>query len=193
MTVTSMASRSKSFSSRALTPTFGFSKSGLPVDQSGDFGIGAATAVGTEMVFDGAAAPSIGRDFLDCSGQTKLRRRVIRPQRTTLRTERAGTARHAGWRLAHFKLRVAAMAASRDGHDLNPFCPAKPDKLAVPKVVERCCQHGVSSGFPSLMVRRRPCAVSNHQGNVRNPILRDAAKTPLPGMRDSRFAETPSP
>ena len=36
ITVTSMASRSKSSNSRALTPTLGLSKSGLPVDQSGD-------------------------------------------------------------------------------------------------------------------------------------------------------------
>jgi hypothetical protein len=36
MTVTGTASRSKSSNSRALTPTFGLSKSGLPVDQSGD-------------------------------------------------------------------------------------------------------------------------------------------------------------
>jgi hypothetical protein len=36
ITVTGTASRSKSFSSRELTPTRGFSKSGLPVDQSGD-------------------------------------------------------------------------------------------------------------------------------------------------------------
>jgi len=36
MTVTGTASRSKSSSSRELTPTFGLSKSGLPVDQSGD-------------------------------------------------------------------------------------------------------------------------------------------------------------
>jgi len=36
ITVTGTASRSKSSSSRELTPTRGFSKSGLPVDQSGD-------------------------------------------------------------------------------------------------------------------------------------------------------------
>ena len=36
MTVTGTASRSKSSNSRELTPTFGLSKSGLPVDQSGD-------------------------------------------------------------------------------------------------------------------------------------------------------------
>jgi len=37
ITVTGTASRSKSSSnSRELTPTFGWSKSGLPVDQSGD-------------------------------------------------------------------------------------------------------------------------------------------------------------
>ncbi len=36
ITVTGTASRSKSSNSRALTPTFGLSKSGLPVDQSGD-------------------------------------------------------------------------------------------------------------------------------------------------------------
>jgi hypothetical protein len=36
ITVTGTASRSKSFNSRELTPTRGFSKSGLPVDQSGD-------------------------------------------------------------------------------------------------------------------------------------------------------------
>jgi len=35
----------------------------------------------------------------------------------------------------------------------------------------------------SLMVRRRSCAVSNHQGSVKIPILRDAAKTPLLRMR----------
>ena len=42
------------------------------------------------------------------------------------------------------------------------------------------------------MARRRSCAISNHQATVRDPILRDAAKTPLlpserkcahPGMR----------
>jgi hypothetical protein len=36
ITVTGTASRSTSSNSRALTPTLGFSKSGLPVDQSGD-------------------------------------------------------------------------------------------------------------------------------------------------------------
>jgi hypothetical protein len=36
MTVTGTASRSKSSNSRALTPTLGLSKSGLPLDQSGD-------------------------------------------------------------------------------------------------------------------------------------------------------------
>ena len=36
MTVTGTGSRSKSSNSRELTPTFGLSKSGLPVDQSGD-------------------------------------------------------------------------------------------------------------------------------------------------------------
>jgi hypothetical protein len=36
ITVTGTASRSKSSKSRELTPTRGLSKSGLPVDQSGD-------------------------------------------------------------------------------------------------------------------------------------------------------------
>jgi hypothetical protein len=37
----------------------------------------------------------------------------------------------------------------------------------------------------SLMVRRRSCAVSNHE--VTLGILRDAAKTPLLRMRARRF------
>jgi hypothetical protein len=36
ITVTGTASRSKSSNNRELTPTFGWLKSGLPVDQSGD-------------------------------------------------------------------------------------------------------------------------------------------------------------
>jgi hypothetical protein len=34
-----------------------------------------------------------------------------------------------------------------------------------------------------LMVRRRTCAVSNHEGTIGAFILRDAAKTPLLRMR----------
>jgi hypothetical protein len=34
-----------------------------------------------------------------------------------------------------------------------------------------------------LVVRRRTCAASNHEGTIGAFILRDAAKTPLLGMR----------
>ena len=84
------------------------------------FRIGAAATIGTKMVLYGAALPLIGRHVLDPSGQAKLRRRVIPPQRATLRAERSSTTRHAGWRLAHFEPGVAAVAASFNRHALIP-------------------------------------------------------------------------
>src|SRR6476620_6138436 len=42
------------------------------------------------------------------------------------------------------------------------------------------------------MVRRCPCAVSNHEANAQTFILRDAAKTPLLRMRISVASWRPS-
>jgi len=82
------------------------------------FGIGAATATGTEMVFDRTALPLIGRDVLYRRGQAKLRRCKVSPERAALRAQRAGAARHAAGLIAQFEPGVAAMAASIDRHGL---------------------------------------------------------------------------
>ena len=50
------------------------------------FRIGAAAAIGAEMMFDGAAAPQIGRDIFRRRRQAKLRRGIIGPQRAPLGT-----------------------------------------------------------------------------------------------------------
>src|SRR6202023_865193 len=108
-------------------------------------GIGAAAAVGAEMVFDGTAAPSVGRNFLLRRGQAKLRRRVVCPQRAALGAERASTARDAGRRLGYFELRIATMAASLDRHGLIPFLIGKVLVSCCANLIEPCCQHGVSN------------------------------------------------
>ena len=116
MTVTVTASRSKSSSSRALTAIFGLSKSGFPVDQSGD-SKRFRSRNWRKMMFDGAAAPPIGRDIFRRRRQAKLCGRIVGPQRAAFRAQRTGAACHIRRRLAHLELRVAAMAASLDRHD----------------------------------------------------------------------------
>src|SRR6202521_374967 len=132
------------------------------------------------MVFDGTAAPSIGRNFLLRRGQAKLRRRVVRPQRAALGAERASTARHAGRRLGHFELRVAAMAASLDRHGLIPFLNGKVPVSCCANLIEPCCQHGVSidgcraafkSGLSFLTTRLLLMATSGSPPGSRSLLL----------------------